>query len=236
MLLNEADYTALLLSFMHALLLVVKFIRSLYTFVWIALAADDAYKFHAFGQIIIAASLHHYLQRWCNMVAAWLRRHSVQVDNAEPEHDDIEGKEGYAEEARGIAFACCSCNVYASPNFLAHVVLFSRIDHHCLVSWHCAACLWRCLNEVRWRCIGWVLGGSTARRYNLVAWSTARIFPIVSLATFSWCRLLLVAKTLSHCRFTEFNGVFITALLPSFNFLILPVWETDFMFERISTG
>ena len=49
--------------------------------------------------------------------------HSVQVENAEPEHDHIEGEEGNAKEARGITFARICCNVNASPSFLANIVI-----------------------------------------------------------------------------------------------------------------
>ena len=136
LLINEADYTTLLLYFIFT------WFNSFFHFIgsWIAFA-DDASKCHAFGRIFIAASL-HYLRWWCNM--AWLGP-SVQVDNAKPQHNDVKGKEGDAKEAWGIAFTCGRCNIDASPDLLTHVVLLSRIDHHRLVTWNCG-CLRRSLN------------------------------------------------------------------------------------------
>ena len=52
---------------------------------------------------------------------------SVQVNNAEPEHDYVESEKRYTEEARGIIFARRRHNIDASPQFSQNLVtiLFS---------------------------------------------------------------------------------------------------------------
>ena len=68
------------------------------------------------------------------------------------------------------------------------------------------------------------------------------MLPFVRLTTFVRCRLLLASKTLPDCRrlTSKFDGAFntagVAAISSSFIFLILPVRQTDFVFERICSG
>lgn len=91
-----------------------------------------------------------------------LHHHSIQVDNAEPEHDDVESEKRYAEEAWGVIFAHWRHNVDASPHFSQNLVttLFSRVDNghllHLLMlllvlrsNLACWVCRWSTLNHIR---------------------------------------------------------------------------------------
>ena len=196
---------------------------------WLVSSADHVFECHygSSGQHTISASLYHCLQWWYIIIARteYMLTDSVQVDDAEPKHHNIEGEEWNAKEACCIALACRSRYVNAAPHFLAKILLLSRVDHGNMM-WKLSG--WQRRSRLREWEGGWDHGrrwllGRAVRTHHLLGCSRAiRRLSIVGLATLDLTCLLLVARSLSaYCWFASFGGhLLVVSSLPFYRALL----------------
>ena len=157
---------------------------------------------------------------------------SVQADDTEPQHHNIESEEWNAKEARRVTFARRCRYIDTVPQFRAQILLLSRVNHGNVMRKQSG---WRrqCLGDKRRRDSGWLLCSIVRTHHLLGCWAVCRL-SIVRLATFSWTWLLLAVRCFSDYWFDIFGDSFKASF--GFIFFVLLWWLVNLAFECVSTG